>query len=79
MLANPSGTEAWRCRQFADGTPGIPQVNQAFNPLPRGQRNKFNCNLGLSQHDNPYSPIGDQHITRHWGLEHSGIPAAELE
>jgi hypothetical protein len=57
--SNPLGTEAWRCRQFADGTPGIPQVNEAFNPLPRGQRNKYNCNIGLSRNNNPYSPIGD--------------------
>ena len=57
--SNPFGTEAWRCAQFANGTPGIPQVNEAFNPLPRGQRNKFNCNLGLSHNDNPYAPIGD--------------------
>jgi len=57
--SNPLGTEAWRCAQYANGTPGIPQVNEAFNPLPPGLRNKFNCRLGLSKNNNPYSPIGD--------------------
>jgi len=57
--SNPFGTMAWRCAQFANGTPGIPQVNEAFNPLPPGQRNKLRCNLGLSHNNNPYSPIGD--------------------
>ncbi|MGA2411408.1 MAG: hypothetical protein ABSG46_13590, partial [Candidatus Binataceae bacterium] len=59
VLSNPFGTEAWRCAQFANGTPNIPQINEAFNPLPPGERNKFNCNLGLSHNNNPYSPIGD--------------------
>jgi hypothetical protein len=59
VSANPFGTEAWRCAQFANGTPGIPQINEAFNPLPPGRRNTLGCNLGLSKNNNPYSPIGD--------------------
>ncbi|MGA2409107.1 MAG: hypothetical protein ABSG46_01805, partial [Candidatus Binataceae bacterium] len=60
---NPFGTMAWRCLPFANGTPGIPQIVEAYNPLPPGQRNKFNCNLGLSKNNNPYAPTGDHSLT----------------
>ncbi|HEX4211388.1 MAG TPA: hypothetical protein VHY56_13410, partial [Candidatus Binataceae bacterium] len=58
--SNPLGTEAWRCSQFGPSGPlNFPKVNEAFNPLPPGERNRFRCNLGLSKNNNPYSPIGD--------------------
>ena len=59
LLSESNRNRSLALRQFADGTTGIPQVNEGFNPLPPGQRNKYNCNLGLSKHNNPYAPIGD--------------------
>jgi len=52
--ANPFGHEAWACSALA------PAVLPGFNPLPPGMRGHFNCNLGLSKNNNPYSPIGDR-------------------
>jgi hypothetical protein len=50
--ANPALTEYGRCTQLS------PLIVKGWNPYPLSQRN-FNCNLGLSKHNNPYSPIGD--------------------
>jgi len=67
IAGNPAGTEFWRCAQF-NPAPGVfptfpVKVNEAFNPLPPGLRNKFTCNLGLSRNNNPYAPIGDHTLT----------------
>jgi len=51
VVADPDQHQFWLCKQL----PSAPGTN----PLPKGLRNKFNCNLGLSKHNNPYSPIGD--------------------
>jgi hypothetical protein len=52
IAANPSLTEFGRCRTLS------PTIQPGWNPYPLSQRN-FNCNLGLSKNNNPYSPIGD--------------------
>jgi hypothetical protein len=54
-IADPLGHEFWACRQLSPG------VRPGFNPLPPALRN-FNCNLGLSKNNNPYSPIGDHTV-----------------
>jgi hypothetical protein len=51
LFSNPLGPEVWLCKQFLTA-PGT-------NPEPKSLQNRFNCNLGLSKNNNPYSPIGD--------------------
>ncbi len=51
IFSNPLGPETWLCKQFVSA-PGT-------NPEPKALQNTFNCNLGLSKNNNPYSPIGD--------------------
>ena len=56
VIADPVQHIFWACKQFAGANkPGT-------NPLAPALRNAFNCNLGLSKHNNPYSPIGDGSI-----------------
>jgi hypothetical protein len=56
VAANPALTLFGRCAGFSS------LIKPGWNPYPLGQRN-FKCNTGLSQHNNPYSPIGDGTIT----------------
>jgi hypothetical protein len=52
IISNPLGHEYWACASLSGS------IRKGWNPLPPGLRN-FNCNLGLSHNNNPYSPIGD--------------------
>jgi hypothetical protein len=52
IVANPALTEFGRCATLSA------TIKPGWNPFPKSQRN-FNCKLGLSHNNNPYSPIGD--------------------
>jgi uncharacterized protein DUF1302 len=55
VVADPDQHQFWACKSLSGG------LAKGTNPLPPKLRN-FNCNLGLSKHNNPYSPIGDGSI-----------------